>query len=97
MMNAVNKSYYFNGKIKADNKLNYYHEKFHKHIAEETNYNLFQECAFFIMIICVAFYSLQWKIAGIVLFFGSELLEEIICWNYAYRLMRLAHKRIKNK
>jgi len=79
------KSFYLNGKIKAENKLEYLHEKYHKHIAEETNFNLIQSIAFFIMILCLAFYDFKWKLASIILFFGLEVLEEILGWAYAYR------------
>lgn len=82
------KGYYKNGKIKAENKLVYFHESFHKHIEEDTNFNLIQESAFFIMVLCIAFYDFKWKLASIILFFGLEVLEELLAWNYAYRKIK---------
>jgi hypothetical protein len=94
-MRKISKSYYDKktNKIHAENKLDYYHEKHHQYINNETNFNLLQEIAFFLLIFAMMFSNFQWKLGTFIFFFGLELIEEISCWYYAYSMMN--KKKVK--
>lgn len=87
---TISKSYYdvSTGEIHADSKLEYYHEQYHKILHETTNFNLLTEISFFILIYAIVFSTKEWQIAGFVLFFGLEMLEELAAWKYAYKMVK---------
>jgi hypothetical protein len=74
-------------KIYAESELDYWHEKHHQYINKETNFNLLQEIAFFLLIFAMMFSNFQWKLGTFIFFFGLEIIEEISCWIYAYKIM----------